>query len=366
MGPPAGFTLVELLVVIFIIGVLVALLLPAINAARESGRSATCVNNLRQFGAALQEYGHRHNGQLCSGAWDWLRDGAVTEKGWVADLVNASTPVGKMLCPSNPGRASETYAQLLDLQVGSLDNCVDRAGSPPGNNIDGTQSVNACRMIISSNMAPGSDPRKQVIGGKVFSQFYNTNYCASWYLVRSGVLLDDSGNLRPNQGACDTSVRSRNVTLGPLTEARLDRSSVGTSFIPLLADAAQVGLLSTSVGDLQGGEPLTKSFTDGPVKKADLQVPTFAPGTPQAGANGWWSVWHRQVLQDYRGFAPLHRGTCNVLFGDGSVRNVLDANGDGLLNNGFPAGVGGFRDGEVEIPWREFGSFSSLETPLPD
>jgi len=88
-----GFTLVELLVVITIIGILVALLLPAVQMAREAARAAKCRNNLKQIGLAFAQHEEAHR-QYPTGGWGYLwvgdPDRGVNHRqpgGWVYNIL---------------------------------------------------------------------------------------------------------------------------------------------------------------------------------------------------------------------------------------------------------------------------------------
>ena len=153
----SGFTLVELLVVIAIIGILVALLLPAVQAAREAGRRTSCSNNLKQLATAIHEYHDIHEmfpfGGMSGHSQHTRLLPFIEQKGVFSQInfsvsvnntfhdVPRNTKINAFLCPSDPdklpialGGRNNYYANMgTNIMYTTTDPSHPNFGRPPFN-----------------------------------------------------------------------------------------------------------------------------------------------------------------------------------------------------------------------------------------
>jgi prepilin-type N-terminal cleavage/methylation domain-containing protein/prepilin-type processing-associated H-X9-DG protein len=379
-----GFTLVELLVVIAIIGVLVAMLLPALSVAREAARNATCKNNLRQFGIAMHAFADKDPaGRYCTGSSDFRRDGCMDTWGWVADIVNLGAgKVSTMLCPTNPLLASEKVNDLYGADsTDAKDGCpVERL----------SQGACGTGMAGFNDTADDTKARADYVAINFFEKGYTTNYAASYFLARTEPrTVNGTGNVPAVFFPTGQSTKGLGGALGPLTRRKAESGLVPTSQIAMLADAspgdvdeataletfeitANNGLGLKAQVFVPAGSLLTEAMNDGPAtydpsnKKVALIALAASLGVQQAAEMNGSPIAPPTIasgtyLQDTRDFFATHggaKGSANILMADGSVQSFNDTNGDKYLNPGFPVPTGltnaeyldiGYRNSDVEL-----------------
>jgi prepilin-type N-terminal cleavage/methylation domain-containing protein len=144
----SGFTLVELLVVIAIIGILIALLLPAVQAAREAARRSQCTNNLKQIGVGMHNY---------------------------HDIYRA-LPVGAYACCWGTWKvALLPYIEQVNLRQLYVDN--NKYGVP----VDNARYANALNLPVTTTriptyQCPSDTPNPNTFISKITSDNYSVNY----------------------------------------------------------------------------------------------------------------------------------------------------------------------------------------------
>jgi prepilin-type N-terminal cleavage/methylation domain-containing protein len=192
-----GLTLIELLVVLAIIGILVALLLPAVQQAREAARRTTCKSHLRQVGMALQLY-HDHHRVFPPGLFNtvWpLPNRNYDRRDWVCALlpyieqralhenieaqqrtgmgypwfaVGASTPISVLVCPSNPGGPKTWAVGGTNISEGFHGNyalCLGSTVLNPIGDLIGAQRNGMFYAINSTRMADVLDGTSHTLMG---------------------------------------------------------------------------------------------------------------------------------------------------------------------------------------------------------
>jgi prepilin-type N-terminal cleavage/methylation domain-containing protein/prepilin-type processing-associated H-X9-DG protein len=334
-----GFTLIELLVAIAIIGALIALLLPAVQAAREAARRLQCINNLKQIGIALHEYHDVHNS---------LPPGCIASATCVRGIFTGcqNTPWILQLLPQ---LEQQPFFDAGNFELGSEGVLAPLPLGILANTTVGSVKIGVFQCPSDSVNRFQLPP--SFLGGALSGvDASKGNYAGSWGNTYWGQDIPAPSTVFVASGA-SAPVTFLQSAFGH-QQTRIAQVADGLSATAFVAEVTQ-GALYDQRGlmwaTLMGGAYYTTRFApnrfrdyyglehdadrifppDGCVNEPWKQLPC-GPGADSLG------------LRTFAGSKSRHSGGVNVLFGDGSARFVKDS-----ISHAIWIALNTIRSGEV-------------------
>ncbi len=339
-----GFTLVEMLVAISVVGLLIALMLPAVQSARESARRVQCANNLNQIGLGLHAY---HD------AFSSLPPGRITT--YDPRYAGPNPPCTAMFID----KSLEIFV-LPFMEEVTLFNAINQSLTIAGAENSTVHSVAVSSFACPSDPMSGM-PRKTSPG--ILTRFGVPD--PSWMVFTSYAGLMGSLSVdafpSPRNGCvvAPTLLAQSNGVFNDLAPIRLASITDGLSNTLFVAEKSTTILQELDIVNpiLFGkhGWYITGNWGD------TLVTTLYPPNAYEKVTLGATAAWTNSA-------SSLHHGGVNVLMGDGSVRFIKDSIQSWLLNpvSGGPAGASRSAGGWwVNLPapgvWQSLATRSSGE-----
>ena len=288
---PRGFTLIELLVVIAVIGVLIALLLPAVQMTREQARRVQCVRNLTQLGLALHHYESSHE-VFPPGVVDDPK-APITDHvvgfhfGWIPQIL--------------PFLEEQNLYHALNFNLSVYDISNATARTTRLNVLSCPSNIAPSRVSWNEDQRLGVPPGASIGSSTAQIDDIMTDYAACHHADEAPIASDNNGMF-----FLDSSVRLEDITDGP-------------------AHTIFAGELLRRNDPTLGWSSGTRATLRNTGNRINQQTPP-APLAP---------LW-------VGGFGSPHPGGSNFLLGDGSVKFLKDT-----INMGVYHKLGHRRDGEI-------------------